>query len=249
MKYTRGAKVGRSILGKTTAGYAVDRLTAPSDIVFEYGSQSFIISDYQNRRVLRYREGGNAETLIDDIFCGGLAVDDEHFIYASDTENHVVRRYVAYSKVGTVVAGGNGQGSRLKQLNHPTYIFVGPDQAVYVSDAWNDRVVKWAQGAEKGIIIAGGNRKGKNLTQLNCPAGLIVDTLGTVYVADQKNHRVMRWYKDAATGQIIAGKPHGTGSGASEMNEPEALSFDSHGNLYVADSRNHRIQRFAIRTT
>ncbi|CAF4403130.1 unnamed protein product, partial [Rotaria magnacalcarata] len=42
-------------------------------------------------------------------------MDDEGSLYVSDTELHEVRRYRTGERYGTVVAGGNGQGSRLKQ--------------------------------------------------------------------------------------------------------------------------------------
>ena len=249
MKYAREATVGRKVFGRGISGSGPDLLWEPSDIVFDHDSISLIISDSHNRRVLRCRGRKNTETLIDDISCGGLAIDDEGFLYVSDTEHHEVRRYPAGSCYGTVVAGGNGQGSRLSQLNHPTYICVGPDQAVYISDVWNDRIVKWCKGATQGIVVTGGKRKGRDRTQLDGPAGLIVDQQGAVYVADQKNHRVMRFYKGASHGEIIAGDKYVVGNSANKLNEPAGLAFDSYGNLYVADSNNHRIQRFDIQTT
>ncbi|CAF1987075.1 unnamed protein product [Rotaria magnacalcarata] len=249
MKYNRGVIAGKIIAGKNISGYGSDRMWEPSNVIYDEQSKSYIICDYQNRRVLRWasRSSTFTEELITNKECFGLAMDDEGFLYVSDTELHEVRRYRTGERYGTVVAGGNGQGSRLKQLNHPTYIFVGPDQVVYVSDTWNNRVVKWEQGAKEGIIVAGGHHKGKDETQLFHPAGLIVDRLSTIYVADYYNHRVMRWYKDASHGHIIAGNRYLPGNNANKLNGPEGLAFDQHGNLYVADSNNHRVQRFSIR--
>ncbi|CAF2961181.1 unnamed protein product, partial [Rotaria sp. Silwood2] len=51
----------------------------------------------------------------------------------------------------------------------------------------------------------------------------------------------MRWSKGATEGQILAGG-NGAGSGSHQLNEPIGLSFDRHGNLFVADYYNHRIQ-------
>ena len=48
------------------------------------------------------------------------------------TENCEVRRYTIGDKNGIVVAGGNGKGNQLNQLNYPTYLFVDEEQAVYV---------------------------------------------------------------------------------------------------------------------
>ncbi|CAF3270294.1 unnamed protein product [Rotaria socialis] len=250
MKYSPDGTIVRRILGKNISGYGSNRLCGPSNIIYNHVSKNFIISDFHNQRILRLIR--KTKTCAKEILRGsgycGLAMDDDGFLYVSDTERHEVRRYGSGNPLGKVVAGGNGQGSRLNQLNNPTYIFVGPDQAVYVSDSWNDRVVKWDRGATQGIVVAGGQGKGKGKTQLYHPTGLIVDQVGTLYVADYRNNRVMRWYRDASHGNIIVGSIFLAGNKANELSGPEGLAFDHDGNLYVSDSNNHRIQRFRIQT-
>ncbi|CAF4842461.1 unnamed protein product, partial [Rotaria socialis] len=99
---------------------------------------------------------------------------------------------------------------------------------------------------KEGIVVAGGQRAGNALTQLYYPRGIFVDTLGTLYVADTGNHRVMRWTQgDKKQGTVVVGG-NGEGEGANQFNVPVGLSFDRHGNLYVADVSNHRVQRFSI---
>ena len=249
MKFTHDAIIPQKIVSKNRSACGPDYLCEPSDIIYDYQSKSFLISDYQNRRVLRWFQKNNtcAETIIEGSGYYGLAMDDEGFLYVSDTKRHEVRRYRSGDHDGIVVAGGNGSGSNVNQLHHPTYIFVGPDKALYVSDTWNDRVMKWNQGAEEGIIAAGGQGKGNNQGQLNHPTGLLVDQLGTIYVADYWNHRVMRWDRDATHGKKIAGRSLVPGYKQDQLNGPEGIAFDRYGNLYVADSNNHRVQRFLIK--
>ena len=43
---------------------------------------------------------------------------------------------------GTIIAGRNGEGDHLNQLNGPTSIFVDEDHLVYVSYHNNHRVMK-----------------------------------------------------------------------------------------------------------
>ena len=43
---------------------------------------------------------------------------------------------------------------------------------------------------------------------------------------------------------VIAGTPGTRGSTATLLNDPTAATFDTHGNLYVADTINDRIQFF-----
>ncbi|CAF5054230.1 unnamed protein product, partial [Rotaria socialis] len=95
-------------------------------------------------------------------------------------------------------------------------------------------------------VVAGGEGEGNALTQLSRHRGIVVDTLGTLYVADGGNNRVMRWTQgDKKQGTVIVGG-NGEGAGANQLNIPRGLSFDRHGNLYVADEYNHRVQRFSI---
>ncbi|CAF0988623.1 unnamed protein product [Didymodactylos carnosus] len=252
MAFSSGVRTGRRFAGKNSNGYAPDRLSRPSSVIFDKGSKSFIICDYGNRRVLQWfrRSTTYAKVLIEDIECCGMAMDDQGSLYISDTGRHEVRRYRSGDISGTVVAGGHGQGRSLHQLNHPTYICIGRNQAVYVSDSWNNRVMKWEKDAKEGAIVAGGQGAGSNLTQLHCPAGIVVDRLDRVYVADYWNNRVMQWhtyrgklYRNNIAGGLIPG------DGAKQLNGPEGLAFDRYGNLYVADSQNHRIQRFNIMTS
>ncbi|CAF1299392.1 unnamed protein product [Adineta steineri] len=91
------------------------------------------------------------------------------------------------------MAGGNGKGDQLNQLNDPRYIFIDEEQSVYVSNTNNHRVMKWRKDAKEGRIVAGGHGEGTNLNQLSSPRGVIVDSLSQIYVADFSNNRVMRW--------------------------------------------------------
>ncbi|CAF1590762.1 unnamed protein product, partial [Rotaria magnacalcarata] len=174
---------------------------------------SLIICDRENRRVVRWsRRSGTTqgEILIDNIYCWGLAMDEQRNLYVSDTRKDEVRRYQFGEKNGTLVVGGNGKG------------------------------------AKEGIVVAGGQGQGNALTQLSYPQGLFVDTLGTLYVTDALNHRVMRWTRgEKKQGTVIVGG-NGFGAGPNQFYYPVGLSFDRHGNLYVVDSNNHRVQRFSI---
>ncbi|CAF4826765.1 unnamed protein product, partial [Rotaria sp. Silwood2] len=189
---------GKVVAGDNGAGRRLDQLNGPTDVLIDKETNSLIICDRDNRRVVRWsRRSGTTqgEILIDNVDPFGLAMDDQRYLYISDTEKHEVRRYKIGDKNGTIVAGGNGKGNGLNQLNWPKYLFVDQQQTVYVSDSNNDRVMKWNKGAKEGIVVAGGQGEGNALTQLSHPGGLFVDTLGTIYVADSGNDRVMRWPK------------------------------------------------------
>ncbi|CAF4620083.1 unnamed protein product, partial [Rotaria socialis] len=75
--------------------------------------------------------------------------------------------------------------------------------------------------------------------------GLLVDTVGTLYVAAHGNDRVTRWTQGAKQGTVIVGG-NGQGAGVNQFKGPTGLSFDRHGNLYVVDFFNNRVQRFSL---
>ncbi|CAF5066295.1 unnamed protein product, partial [Rotaria sp. Silwood1] len=247
VEWKSGATNGKVVAGGNGYGSGAHQLNNPIDVIIDKESDSLIISDRGNNRVVRWprRNGTRGETIISNIACFGLTMDDNGFLYVVDDEKHEVRRYKIGDTQGTVVAGGNGEGHRLDQLSYPRYVFVDRDHSVYVSEWENHRVMKWEEGAKQGIVVAGGQGKGNSLTQLNHPVGVIVDQLGTVYVADFVNDRIMRWPKGATQGSVIIGG-NGHGAQSNQLYSPIGLSFDRHGNLYVADCWNSRVQKFNI---
>jgi sugar lactone lactonase YvrE len=243
----KGDNAGHVAAGGQEEGNELHQLNRPTDVLIDKETKSLIISDYWNRRVVRWplNSGTRGEILVDNIGCWGSAMDKEGYLYVSGIVEHEVRRFTRGDTKGIVVAGGNGIGDQLNQLNRPRYIFVDEEQSLYVSDCWNHRVMKWLIGAKEGIVVAGGKGQGKELTQLDRPIGVWVDDMGTVYVVEWGNHRVTRWPKDETSGVVVVGG-NGRGDATNQFNGPTGLSFDQRGNVYVADSWNHRLQRFEL---
>jgi sugar lactone lactonase YvrE len=242
-----GAMSGQVVAGGNGKGSGTHKLSYPSDVIVDKERDSLIICDRGNKRVVRWsrRNGASGETIISNIDCMGLTMDENGSLYVTDWENHEVRRYRRGESEGTVFAGGNGKGDRLHQLSNPRHVFVDRHHSVYVSDWANHRVMKWVKGAKQGIVVAGGQGEGNGLAQMSNPSGVVVDQLGTVYVAEEGNARIMRWVKEAAQGSVIVGG-NGRGGQSNQLNVPVGLSFDRHRNLYVIDWGNHRVQKFDI---
>ena len=248
VEWKRGEMSSRVLAGGNGRGKRSDQLNQPTDVLVGRVTDSPIICDAGNPRVTRWsRRSGpqSGKTIIDSIACHGLAMDEEGALYVTNTEKHEVIRYRQGEASGTVVAGGNGEGDGLHQLNGPYFVCVDGDHAVYVSDTWNHRVMKWVKGAKEGIVVAGGQGEGKKLMQLSSPGGSLVDVSGSVYVADSGNHHGMRWCGEATQSTVVVGG-NGEGKGANQFHFPTGLSFDRQGNLYVADYWNNRVQRFSI---
>ncbi|CAF1666335.1 unnamed protein product, partial [Rotaria magnacalcarata] len=124
---------GQVVAGGNGEGNGLHQLNQPSDVLIDKETDSLIIFDWGNQRVVRWsRRSGTTqgEILLDNIYCYGLAMDEQRYLYVSDWKNDEVRRYQLGEKNGTLVAGGNGKGDGLNQLNFPTYLFVARDHSV-----------------------------------------------------------------------------------------------------------------------
>jgi sugar lactone lactonase YvrE len=237
VEWKSGATSGQVVAGRNEAGNEAHELYYPSDLTVDNERDSLIISDYLNRRVVRWprQNGTSGEKIISNIDCEALTMDKNGSLYV--VESSAVRRYRRGESEGTVLASDNGMAA--------CSVFVDRDHSVYVSECGNHRVMKWVEGAKQGIVVAGGQGQGNGLTQLSYPHGVVVDQLDTVYVTDRENDRIMRWVEGATQGSVIVGG-NGRGGRSDQLNVPIGLSFDRHGNLYVVDRQNHRVQKFII---
>lgn len=242
-----GERTGTVVASGYYAQNPFFQLNGPIDVLIDKSSNSFIICDWKSQRVIRWsRTNANrSEILLGNIRCSGLAIDSQRNIYVSSFDNDEVRRYQIGNNSGILVAGGNGKGNNLNQLNNPSYLFVDEKQNIYVSDKGNNRVMKWNKGATKGIIIIDGHNMDLSRNALLIPRGLFVDGFGNVYVVDAANNRVIRWVNGTNEITVIVGR-NGSGNRADQLNSPRGLSFDLQGNLYVVDSLNNRVQQFSM---
>ncbi|CAF0813836.1 unnamed protein product [Adineta steineri] len=220
----------------------IHQLLTPSDVIIDkYNNNSLIICDQDNRRVVRWfhQKEIDPQIIISGFMCIGLALDKDGSLYITIFDG--VLRLNQGDKNGIIVAGGNGVGSDLNQLDNPTFILVDDNYSIYISDTPNHRIMKWEKDAKEGIIFASGN----DTNTLERPLGLAMDHLGQIYIADLLNHRIIRWREGDKEGEIIIGG-NGYGNLSTQLNTPQDLVFDKQGNLYVSDAANNRIQKFEV---
>src|SRR2546422_959691 len=81
--------------------------------------------------------------------------------------------------------------------------------------------------------------------------GLAVDAAGNIYICDSENHLVLKVIP-SGTITILAGngQPGFSGDGGparnASLNTPFGLSADGSGNVYIADTNNHRIRKVDV---
>ncbi len=189
-------------------------------------------------------------------FPWGFTLDRSGNIYIADTGNNRIRKVnpdgIITTIAGTSSGGFSGDGSAavFAGLNSPAGVAADAAGNIYIADTANHRIRKVDR---RGIIttVAGATAgfSGDNgpalSAQLNRPVSVAVDDAGNLYVADAGNHRVR---KISAQGIIttVAGSDPAAGDGGPAVNgllfQPSGVAFDASGNLYVADTSNHRIR-------
>lgn len=142
----------------------------------------------------------------------------------------------------------DGIGS-LARFNFPCGMVAGPAGNLYVADFENHCIRKVTPrgvvSTYAGTGMAGEADGSRLMATFNNPYGLALDADGNLYVSDVGNHRIR---KISADGNVttLAGKNKGfsdrKGSQA-RFNQPYGVAVDADGNVYVADSYNHRIRR------
>jgi sugar lactone lactonase YvrE len=81
------------------------------------------------------------------------------------------------------------------------------------------------------------------------PHGLTVDGQGGIYIADNTSHRVYRLDLETGLCTLIAGTGERGFSGdggpatSAKLSFPVSVALDTEGNLYIADTANHRVRR------
>ena len=144
-----------------------------------------------------------------------------------------------WSQNGVTVAGGNGCGNAVNQLDWPHGLDIDDDnQIIVIADYENHRIVEWKIGASHGKVIAGGRGQGKRLDQLNYPTDVLIDKeTNSFFIADGGNRRVVRWSrrKETTRGEVIV---HNIDCGG--------LAIDHQRYLYVSDIEKDEVRRYTI---
>jgi sugar lactone lactonase YvrE len=150
---------------------------------------------------------------------GKVTLDSMGNIYIMDTGNYRIQKF---DPQGNFLKFFGGYG----KFHYPLGAKVDSQGYIYVAD--NDRVLKLDPDGNQvmAIDIPGWSRD------------VDIDGLGNIYVQGQ-----FHLSKYTSTGELIW-KIEGRGSADGQFEQAAALELDHDGNIYVADERNCRIQKF-----
>ena len=171
-------------------------------------------------------------------------------LYFSDSVNSAIRKIDRNGTISTYVSSGT---SGIFDLPYG----IAFDGAGYliIADSSHNRIRVVDPAVTTITTIAGTGDAGffgegvkGTLAMLNKPVGLVYFN-GAVYFCDSKNNRVRRIAASDLTITTVAGNGQAdyTGDGMmavnAALNNPQGLTFDSGGNLYIADESNYVIRK------
>ncbi|MBN2407128.1 MAG: hypothetical protein JXJ19_05475 [Elusimicrobia bacterium] len=226
---------------------APNTLHSPFGIAVD-GSGNLWVADTDNNRVLKYStptSNGAAADLVlgqqDFDINAGNDMD-------GDGEEDTVAPNTLYSPIGIAVDGSGN---------------------VWVSDASNNRVLKYntpsSSGEDADLVLGQDDLYSSNddvaVDALHLPLDIALDGSGNVWVADGGNNRVLKYNTPSSSGEdadLVLGQQDfdinaendsdGDGStdtvAANTLQFPYGLAVDGSGNVWVADTDNHRILKY-----
>ncbi len=231
-------------------------------------SGNVYIAEHYSQRIRRVDPAGTIDTIVGTgepgyggdgsravearlSFPSDVAVDKASILYIADTGNHRIRRVDASGIISTIVGTGDAgfdmDGPAIEaRLSSPRVVVVDGSGDLYIAGNFSFGILRVDS---TGIL----NEIANSHEPFDEPwesrdGGIAVDKAGNVYIASISNDHVRR--VDATeTASVVAGttEPGYGGDGGpaveAQINYPAGVAVDSSGNLYIADSGNHRIRR------
>jgi len=192
----------------------------------------------------------------------GVCVDSSNNVYIADTGDNLIRKVTTDGIIHSVAGDGFGSYSGdtfsalAAELHTPLDVAVDKSANIYIADSANAaiRMVTASTGiittiAGNASVGDGGDGGPATSASLVTPYALAVDSSGNVYFVENGDSVIRevtaaKQYIYRVAGNATAGFS-GDGSAATkaQLNFPTGLALDSSGNVYIADSLNHRVRK------
>jgi len=173
-----------------------------------------------------------------------VAVDAVGNIYFSERENDRLRKVTPTGVVTTLASGFSGSSDLTGGLS------VDQSGNIYVASSQGVRkfTSNGTAAAFYGSAALSGSADGSaSSARFNQPGDIAVDSSGNIYVADGGNHAIRKITTGGSVTTIagvMGSKGNSNGAGATaRFNNPQGISVDAAGNIYVADTGNCLIRK------
>ena len=239
------------------------RLQRPRGVVLD-GSGNIYIADTENHLVRRVDASGTITTFAgtgDAGYAGdggpatdaqlheprAVAIDPAGNVFIAESRNRTVRKVDPAGIITTVAGTGprgrgrvTGIGTEVR-MTRPEALAVGRFGDVYIADEWAHRILRLDAEGMVTVVVGLGQR------EFFSPRDVAVDAEGNAYVVFASTHRVI---KVDASGIVTpfagTGRFGFSGDGGlaveARLAFPAGVATDDRGNVYIADTSNHRIR-------
>jgi trimeric autotransporter adhesin len=171
-------------------------------------------------------------------------------ILIADQQNNRIRQ-IANGTIATIAGNGlhnffsPGNPATASPMDWPSALAVDSAGLIYFSELHGNRVGRINRDGKLATVAGNGFPGNDTLTK---PAGIAIDRDGNVLIADTGNHRIRKATPSGALTTIAGNGQQGfcgdNGPAASAcFDTPMDVQSDSRGNIYVADTGNHRVRR------
>ena len=217
-------------------------------------SSSYVfVSDTVNQRIERYDlDGSNPfdwgvkgtqESAADFNWAQGIAVDPvSGNVWVANTRNNAIDEFDA-SGDGPLREVPTG-GRQNTVLDWPMDVTFSPSGTMYIADTVGGDIQAYSvpTTGEPTLLWKVGSH-GSGNSQFNNPYSLVYDsTLNRLLVTDSFNNRIISL--NPATGAWNGVLPILAGAAPGEISGPKGIAVDAAGNIWIADTRNNRVEEF-----
>jgi sugar lactone lactonase YvrE len=201
----------------------------------------------------------------------GVFVEPSGDLYIADSDQHRIRKVDGTSQIITTVAGdgnaaygGDGGPAIDASIQNPKSVWVDENHNVFIADTENNRIRKVSRPSEDIYTVAGngtagyGGDDGQAIdASLKKPHGVCLyesPAPAYLYISDPSNYQIRQvdlkeGFLTKAAGTIWSGyNGDNILATVARLNYPFGVHVDASGNVFIADTYNHRIRKVNAKT-
>ncbi len=221
-------------------------LNTPCALARDAGGKVYV-ADMSNHRIVKLEQNGSVLRKFGTLGSGngqfntpfGVAIDNRGNILVADTANYRVQKFdSSWNFIRSWGSYGSGNG----QFGLPREIGIDSQNRYHVVDEFNDRIEVLD---ENGNYLYQYGGRGTGNGQFRLPQGIAVKQSQSgdrVYICDTYNNRVQ--ILDTQGNYITQIGTGAQGDGSYVFYHPRGVNIDTNGDVYIADTYNHKIKKY-----